>query len=260
MAGSRRRGFTQLHPLAWSKRGLSPANKLILTIVVLSILSAVLESEPEIRGLGPGLFHFLNILFATAFAVEYGVRMWAMGEDARYAGFVGRVRYFFAYATLIDLVATVALWIDILFGVPGVYGVLLRLVRVLRVLTLTRNSEWASAIRLLARAIGERRFELSLSLGFAGLVLVVSATLLFAVEGEVQPEGFGSIPRAMWWAMATLTTVGYGDVYPITGLGKFCASIAVLTSIAIVAMPTGIMAAAFSSAFQRLRDAPKNAG
>jgi voltage-gated potassium channel len=241
MAGSRRRGFTQLHPLAWSKRGLSPANKLILTIVVLSILSAVLESEPEIRGLGPGLFHFLNILFATAFAVEYGV-------------------YFFAYATLIDLVATVALWIDILFGVPGVYGVLLRLVRVLRVLTLTRNSEWASAIRLLARAIGERRFELSLSLGFAGLVLVVSATLLFAVEGEVQPEGFGSIPRAMWWAMATLTTVGYGDVYPITGLGKFCASIAVLTSIAIVAMPTGIMAAAFSSAFQRLRDAPKNAG
>lgn len=259
MARFRARLFRQLHPLAWSKKGLSPANRLILTIVLLSIVSAVLESETEIRNAVPELFATLNVVFAVAFAVEYGIRMWVMGEDTRFAGLVGRIRYFFAYATLIDLVATLALWVDILFGVPGVYGVLLRLVRVLRVLTLTRNSEWAAAIRLLARAIGERRFELTLSLGFAGLVLIVSATLLFAVEGEVQPDGFGSIPRAMWWAMATLTTVGYGDVYPVTGLGKFCASIAVITSIAIVAMPTGIMAAAFSTAFQRLRDTPREA-
>ena len=97
----------------------------------------------------------------------------------------------------------------------------------------------------------ERRFELVLSFGFASVVLIMCATLLFFVEGSTQPEAFGSIPRAMWWAVATLTTVGYGDVYPITALGQICASISALTSIAIIAMPTGIMAAAFSGAFLR---------
>ncbi len=78
--------------------------------------------------------------------------------------------------------------------------------------------------------------------------------MLFWAEGTVQPDAFGSIPRAMWWAMATLTTVGYGDVYPITALGKVLAAVVAVTAIAIVAMPTGIMAAAFSDAFQELRE------
>lgn len=78
--------------------------------------------------------------------------------------------------------------------------------------------------------------------------------MLFWAEGAVQPDAFGGIPRAMWWAMATLTTVGYGDVTPITALGKVFAGIVAITAIAIVAMPTGIMAAAFSDAFQELRE------
>jgi voltage-gated potassium channel len=83
--------------------------------------------------------------------------------------------------------------------------------------------------------------------------VLASATALYLVEGPVQPEQFGSIPRALWWAVATLTTIGYGDVYPVTALGKLLAGVTAITSIGLVAMPTGILAAAFSDAMQRRR-------
>lgn len=224
-----------------------------MAIVLLSILFAVLGSEPSLKELSPSLFATLNAIFAVLFTVEYGVRLWVMGERAEYGGAMGRLRYARTIPSLIDIVATLALWIDVLIGVPGVYGVMLRLVRVLRALTLSRNSRWAVAMGLLWRAVVERRMELTLSFGMTMIILLVAATLLFAVEGAAQPEAFGSIPRAMWWSLATLTTVGYGDVYPITAAGKLCAGVAALTSIAVVAMPTGILAAAFSDCFQEFR-------
>jgi voltage-gated potassium channel len=81
--------------------------------------------------------------------------------------------------------------------------------------------------------------------------VIFAATLLYLIEGPIQPEKFGSIPRAMWWATVTLTTIGYGDAYPVTTLGKIVAGAAAMASIGLVAMPTGIMAAAFSEAIQK---------
>ncbi len=253
MAGLRRKLFTYFDPEQWPEAGISPLNKAVLLIVALSILTAILESEPDLKNAFPHGFYALNVFFAVLFLVEYLIRLWAMGEDKRFAGFMGHIRYACTFTSIIDLIATVSLWIDIIFGFQGVYGVMLRLVRALRVFSLARNSDWAAAIFILGRAIQDRRRELCLSFGLAMIVLLVSATLLFVFEGPAQPEAFGSIPRAMWWAMATLTTVGYGDVYPVTVIGKLFAGIAAITSIAIVAMPTGIMAAAFSDAFQKMR-------
>ena len=100
-----------------------------------------------------------------------------------------------------------------------------------------------------------RRDELILSL-VAGLsLIVVAATALYLAEGGVQPEKFGSIPRALWWSVATMTTIGYGDVYPITPLGKVLASVTAILSIGLIAMPTGILAAAFSDGMDRHRRA-----
>lgn len=245
--------YRQLDPDAWEGSRISPLNLLILGIVIVSVVIAVLQSEETLQDAAPKFFEWTNWCLACAFLVEYGGRLWIMGENPRFRGVRGRLLYIFTWASGLDLLATLAIWVDVLVGVPGVYGVLLRLVRAIRILSLTRNSAIGVAIRLLYGAIRVRRVELGLSVVLAILVLLVASVLLFSVEGQVQPETFGSIPRAMWWAMATLTTVGYGDVYPVTVLGKIFAGVTAITSIAIVAMPAGIMAAAFSDAFQEIR-------
>lgn len=242
--------YVLLEPSAWRGEGMSPLNKGILALVVFSILLVVFESEASVRTSAPWAFKLINATITLAFSVELAARLWVMGRDSAYAGIVGRLRYLARPTSFVDLVATVALWVDLISPIPGSYGILLRLVRVLRVISVTRDSAWSRAIRLLGRAVAQRSRELVLSFGIAIVALLVSSTLLFAIEGRIQPEQFGSIPRAMWWAVATLTTVGYGDVYPITAMGRIVASLSALTAIAIVGMPAGIMAATFTSAFQ----------
>jgi voltage-gated potassium channel len=139
---------------------------------------------------------------------------------------------------------------------PGTSNfMLLRLFRLIRILRLARLGRFSLAMHHLSQAVSERREELLLSLILATFVLVFSAAGMYFIEGENDPQTFGSIPRAMWWSVCTLTTVGYGDIYPHTALGKILGAFTSLAGIGLIAMPTGILAAAFSDAFQRTRTA-----
>ena len=120
------------------------------------------------------------------------------------------------------------------------------MLRVVRLIALAKFGRYSIALRQLMRAFARRRYELLMSLLIAGLVFLVAATGMYAIEGSVQPEAFGSIPRALWWALTTLTTVGYGDVYPVTPLGRVFAGLMAVAGIGLIAMPTGILAAAFT--------------
>lgn len=238
--------FSQLDPGA--REGLSFLNKLTLTLIVISVGCAILETEPTLRNPYRTLFLTIEWILTSVFAIEYLARVWVSIEDPRYGnGWRGRLKYVFSPFALIDLMAL----LPVFFAGTGADSFILRIARLLRILRLARLGRFSKALADLGRAVAERREELFVSIGCAVMVLIASASIMYFVEGRAQPEAFGSIPRAMWWSIATLTTVGYGDVYPITVLGRMCAAVTAITGIGLIAMPTGILAAALSDVAQR---------
>ncbi len=253
----RRKLYHQLHPAAWRKKGLSPLNRIIAVLICLAVVMAVLQSEPDIHDGHERLFRTVEIVFATIFLIEYLARLWTAAENPQYGpGWRGVVRYAFSFPALVDLLALSSLFMTLVGG----EGAVLRLLRLSRIVMLARLGRFSTAIGAIVYAIKSRRYELIMSLAIAAILLLVSSTLLFIIEGPSQPEDFGSIPRAMWWSIATLTTVGYGDAYPVTPLGKIVAGLTAVTGIGLIAIPTGILAAAFSDALQRHRNGREGKG
>ena len=244
----RARLFHQLEPTAWTKNGLSPLNRVITFAILFSVAITIVDSEPLILAGREDFFEALETALAVLFSIEYLARIWVSGADPKYGpGLAGRLRYMRSPTALLDLLALTPL---VLTTVGG-EAYLLRLFRLVRVFRLAKLGRYSRAFKLLVNAVHARRFELQVSAAFALLMLLITSTLLYLVEGGTQPEEFGSIPRAMWWSVTTLTTVGYGDVYPHTVLGKILGGLTAIISIGFIAMPTGILAAAISDALQQ---------
>jgi voltage-gated potassium channel len=238
--------FVQIDTEAWPKNGLSPANKIITTLIVISIILVVIETEISIYEPYSSFFDSVDGLLAWVFVVEYISRLWVIVERDKYRGIIGRFRYAFTLTAIIDLAAVAPYFLG-----GGADFFLLRLLRLLRVFRLAKLGRFSEALEALWNGLVERKYELFVSFAIALFVLLCAAIGMYFFEKDVQPEAFGSIPRAMWWGIATLTTVGYGDVYPVTPPGKIFAGVIALAAIGLVAMPTGILAAAFSDAFQK---------
>lgn len=241
----------QLEPSAWPGKGLSPANRFLVSAIIAATILAILRTEPLLADGRDALLNGLDMLFGTIFLTEYALRLWTAGEAPRFAGLRGRLRYALTPGALIDAAVVVATFAPMIAS--GLVS--LRLLRVVAILRFARLGRFSTAVRHLTRAVSDRRDELLLTvlLGFA--LIIGGATAMWLAEGDAQPDKFGSIPRAMWWAAVTLTTIGYGDVFPITILGKFIAVIVAIAGIGLIAMPAGILAAAFSDAIQRSRNA-----
>ena len=245
----RKQLYEQFIPGAWPREGLSPVNIIIVVCILAAVAVAILDTEPALSS-DPRValaFDVLNSVFAFVFTAELACRFWVIGLNDRYSGLSGRARYLLHITTLIDIIALLPFYLTL----DSSGGFVLRLVRFMRIITLAKLGKYSVAGRMLLDALVARRFELAMSSSLAGLALLFSATSLYLVESEVQPEAFGSIPRALWWSVATLTTVGYGDVYPVTLAGRILGGISAIAAIGIIAMPTGILAAAFSDAFQK---------
>ncbi|WP_218574463.1 ion transporter [Halopseudomonas laoshanensis] len=230
-------------------RGISSFNLVACGLILIAVLVAVLETEQTLVDQYPSFFMIADGLFFIIFAIEYCLRLYVAPLNPRFSGRFGRIRYIFSFWAVIDLIAL----LPFLLAGAGTSAYYLRLARLFRVLGIARLGRFTHAWRVLGGAFYSRRYELLISALVALLLLLVSSTFLYLIEADGQPDAFGSVPRALWWSVATLTTVGYGDVTPHTPIGQFFAGITAVAGIGLVAMPTGILAAAFSDAFQKQR-------
>ncbi len=236
---------------------MSPLNKIIAVLICIAVFVAILQSEKTVVAGHETLFRMAEIVFAVIFLVEYLCRVWIAVENPIHGpGLRGRLSYMVTWPALIDLIALSSLFLTLV----GAEGSILRLFRLARIIMLAKLGRYSTALNAIAEAVRSRRYELAMSLVIAGMLLLMSSTLLYLVESDGQPDAFGSIPRAMWWSIATLTTVGYGDAVPHTVIGRILAGLTAITGIGLIAMPTGILAAAFSDALQKQRERKKVPG
>jgi voltage-gated potassium channel len=244
--------YQELEPTARVGRGLSCTNYCIIFAVLFGALLAILETEPTLYDPFRGLFEVAEGVLTILFSVEYAARLWSAADGPGDAsGLAKRGRFFISLAGLLDLVVLLAAWAPFFTANLA----LLRIVRLARITRLAKLGRFSRAAEHLHYAVTTRAYELLLAVSLALILLVAGATALYWAEGTVQPDKFGSIPRALWWSAVTLTTIGYGDVSPVTPLGKFIAVLVAVAGIGLVALPTGILASGFSEAVQRDRKA-----
>lgn len=227
----------------WSRR----TDQFITALILINILAVILESVKWIETEYHLLFEYIEGFSIFIFSVEYLFRIWSITEKKEFsAPLLGRVKYLFSFYSIIDLLAVVPAYIPLIITADLRVIRAIRILRLVRILKLTRYNKAFTRIK---SVIYEAKEELVISLLAVLMLLVVVSSLMYYVEHDVQPEAFSSIPATMWWGVATLTTVGYGDVYPITGLGKVMAGIMAVLGVGIFALPAGILANGFGKSY-----------
>ena len=219
----------------------------MLVLIFLNVLCVILETEEGLYSVYKSFFHLFDTFSVAIFTIEYALRLWICTEDPKYKSpFSGRIRYIFSASMLIDLISILPFYVPM----GGMDLRFIRSIRLFRLFRLLKMGRYSQSLTKLGNVIKAKKEELGITL-FAGVILlIISSSLMYFVERGVQPEAFSSIPSAMWWAAVTLTTVGYGDIYPMTVLGKFIGAFIAVLGIGLFALPTGILASGFAAEIQ----------
>jgi len=228
---------------------------IIMTLIGLNVLAITLETIPEINERFKDFFRFFEAFSVIVFTIEYLLRIYVSAlthsSDNR---FKSAFKFMFSIYGIIDLLAILPFYLPLFLTIDLRFIRMLRLMRLIRILKLSRYN---NSLNLIWNVIKEKKTELSIT-GFVTLIiLIVASFLMYHIEGHVQPDKFPDIITSFWWAIATLTTVGYGDVYPITGIGKFVSGLIAVLGIGLVALPTGLVSAGFMEKIGKSREDSK---
>ena len=228
---------------------------ILMILILINATAVVLETVDDLNQRFGTIFNALEIVSVTVFTIEYLLRLWIAPLNPLYAKpLTGRLRYAFSLMAVVDLVAILPTFLPMLFPFD------LRIIRFLRIFRLFRLfklSRYVESLNSLDDVIRSKKEELLVILVMITMLLVFSSSLMYVVENEAQPDKFPDIPSAMWWGVATLTTVGYGDVFPVTGLGKLLGGFIAFLGIGIFALPTGILASGFADEIKSRREKGK---
>ena len=237
---------------------MSRAFDLLITGLILVSVVAVFAGTFELPAGTSRTFEMIEKIASVIFTIEYALRIFTADLlRPELSPWKSRVKYVVSPMAAIDLVAILPFWLPMIL--PGsLLGMrALRLVRLLRIFKLNR---YFDAMRAIGAVIVEKKRELVGSLFFVVLLMLVTSLLMYSVEHDAQPEAFRNAFSGLWWAVATVTTVGYGDIYPITPLGRLLGALIAFSGIAAVAVPTGIITAGLSNVMERTKESAKDCG
>lgn len=245
----RRRVWAWCEPNA-AQQGIGRAlHAALFALILLNVAAVVAQSVHELAVRFDRAFSAFEAFSVLVFTLEYVVRLWACTADSRFAHPLwGRMRYALTPMALVDLLAILPFYVVIWDADLRV----IRLFRLLRLGRLAKIGRYSDAANILVRVLRAKREEMLLTLSLVFLLGVVFASLAYYAEHAAQPDKFPDIPHAMWWAFVTITTVGYGDVAPVTPLGKVIGVCTAILGILMIALPTGVLGAAFVEELNRL--------
>ena len=228
---------------------------LIITLILLSCLAIVLESIPSLRAQYAVQFNQFELFCVMVFSAEYVMRIYSITESKKFKDpITGRIKYSLTAYALIDLFAILPFYMAHFFS----DGMFLRVLRLLRFVRLLKIFRFLNSLTIIDDVIRAKKDELIISFIIILKVLFISSTIMYYCENGAQPDKFSSIPETMWWAMMTLTTVGYGDIVPVTIAGKIISAIISLVGICLFALPTAILASGFSEEIRNKKESNRD--
>ena len=245
---SRKRVWEILEPAEPEDKISKVIDVFLVSLIFFNILMVILETVDTLYTEYQVFFKYFEFFSVIIFTIEYIGRLWSCIENKskNVTNNNARLKYIFSFSAIIDAIAILPSLLAYFFPTVD-----LRFVRALRIFRLLKFSRYSNSINTLLIVLWDQRKSLGAAFFILFIVLIISSSGMYLVEKDVQPEKFGSIPQSMWWSIVTLTTVGYGDTFPVTSLGKIFGSIIIILGIGTVALPSGILASAFTDFTRR---------
>lgn len=253
---TKRKVHSLLHPeIVGDKHWDKIINIFIIVLIILNVIAVILETVKPLHDKYSDFFYYFDLVSVIIFTVEYILRVWSSNHEEKYKhSFWGRLKYMASPGALIDLVAILPFFLHVFFGF-NVDLREIRMLRLLRVLRLFRLTAYTQSAHMIANVFKKRARELAIGFVLVFFLIIIASCVLYFAEHE-HPENklkFSSIPATLWWAVVTLTTTGYGDMTPMTTIGKVMAGLIMLTGVAFFAIPAGILSAGFMEEFRKNR-------
>lgn len=226
----------------------------LMLLILANVVVAMLSTLPAYESRWSSQFHYFEVFSVMVFSIEYLARLWSCVDLPRYRHLSpsrARLKWIFSPLGIIDLLAILPFYLLLFLPADAHSAVVLRLFRALRLMRIFKLARYTTALEILQSVIRREAHSLLMITGLLLILLVISAWGMYLLEGTAQPEYFASVPAALWWAVITLTTVGYGDVVPVTAGGRVLAGLIAVIGVAMAALPAGVLAAGFGHEMRR---------
>jgi len=230
---------------------------IIITLIIVNVIIIFLDTFKNIPNNITDIFLYIEIVTIIVFSLEYAARIWtAKYLYPKEIYIVAVIKYIFTVEALIDIFAIIPFYLPFLFPIQNL--IFLRILRFLRFFRLLKLHHYTDAFTIINKVFKKKLYQLICSLCIIIILIILSSVLMYYQENEKQPEVFKNAFSGLWWAISTVTTVGYGDIYPVTGLGKILGAFIAILGVGFVAVPTSILSAGFIEASEKNNDVKKN--